>query len=163
MVALTKYNMRQTMLEQQDPNKPLQDRLSDKESQEVADIMLEFFTKQTGNRKKAVQYVNGIAQLIRNPAAKLIHLDNVVFLALVKDRGVVEFHTMAVKESSTGLASKLKTLRNILQNMGATKIYSYTDDPKYRTVAKRSGLPWVITKQQGADGQQYDVYTLEIA
>jgi hypothetical protein len=151
------------MLEQQDPNLPLQDRLDPKETQEVLDIMLDFFTKQTGSRKKAVQYVNGIAQLIRNPAAKLIHLDNVVFLALVKDRGVVEFHTMAVKESSTGLAKKLTTLRNILQNMGARTIYSYTDDPKYRAVAKRSGLPWVITKKPGADGKQYDVYTLEIA
>lgn len=151
------------MLAQQDPNSPMPDRLDPKETQEVIDIMLQFFTKQTGSRRRAVQYINGVAQLVKNPAAKLIHLDNVVFLALVKDRGVVEFHTMAARENSIGLADKVKKLADILRNMGATTMYSYTDEAKYRAVAKRSRLPWVITEQQGADGKKYTVYTLELA
>ncbi len=151
------------MLENQDPNQPLPNGLDAKETQEVIDIMLSFFEKQTGSRKKAVAYVNSIGNLIKNPAAKLIHLDNVVFLALVKDQGVVEFHTMAAKETASGMAEKLKTLANILRNMGATRMYSYTDEPKYRAVTKRSRLPWTMTEQKGADGKTYDVYTLELA
>lgn len=155
--------MRQNMLELQDPNTPLPNSLDKKETQEVIDIMLEFLTKQTGSRRRAVQYINGIAQLIKNPAAKLIHMDNVVFLTLVKDKGVVEFHTMAAKENSIGLADKLRKLADLMRSMGATKMYSYTDESKYRAVAKRSKLPWVITEQQGIDGKKYSVYTLELA
>lgn len=154
--------MRQDMLELQDPDTPLPNKLDAKETEEVLDIMLTFLTKQTGSRSRAVQYINGIAQLIKNPAAKLIHMDNVVFLTLVKDKGVVEFHTMAARESSIGLAEKLKKLADMLRNMGATKIYSYTDEDKYRAVAKRSRLPWVITEQKGIDGKTYKVYTLEL-
>ena len=141
---------------QRNPN-----RLDDAETKEIIDIMTKFFEKQTGSKKRAVQYVNNIANLIKNPAAKLIHLGNAVFLVLVKDKGVIEFHTMAANETASGLAEKLKELTKILKNMGATKIYTYANEEKYKAVAKRSKLPWVISEHKAEDGKTYDVYTLE--
>lgn len=149
-------NMMQTPDSQRNPN-----RLDDAETKEIIEIMTKFFEKQTGSKKRAVQYVNSIANLIKNPAAKLIHLGNAVFLVLVKDKGVIEFHTMAVNETASGLAEKLKELTKILKNMGATKIYTYANEEKYKAVAKRSKLPWVISEHKAEDGKTYDVYTLE--
>ena len=156
--------MRQNMREQPDPNvRPNPGRLSAKESQEVLDIMMDYFTKETGSKKEAEKYVISVANLIKNPAAKLVHLGNFVFLTLVKEPGVVEFHTMARNASASDMAKKLIELTDYLKRLGARKIYSYATDPKYKTVTKKSRLPWIITEQQGADGKTYQVYTLEIA
>jgi len=150
------------MMDQQAANISSPNGLSQEETQQVIDIMMSFFTKETGSKKKAVQYINSIGNLIKNPAAKLIHLDGVVFLVLVKDRGVVEFHTMATKQSSSDFIKKVNMLADVLRNMGVTKMYSYSNDNKFKILAKRSRKPWVITKKTGADGVVYDVYTLEL-
>lgn len=150
------------MIDQQVANVSKPNGLSQEETQEVIDIMMEYFTKETGSKRKAVQYINSVGNLIKNPAAKLIHIDGIVFLVLVKDRGVVEFHTMATKQSSSDFIKKVTELENVLRNMGVTKMYSYSKDDKFKLLVKRSRQPWVITKQTGADGVLYNVYTLEL-
>lgn len=148
------------MMEQQEINRP-QQGLDAKETKEVIRIMMKYFEKETGSKEKARKMVGGVANVIKNPAAKLIHIGDTVFLTLVKDKGVVEFHTMSVGEDSVKLAKNFVELTKVLQNMGATKIYSYTDDPRFKPIAKRTRLPWEITEQEGADGKDYTVYTLE--
>jgi hypothetical protein len=154
--------MEQNMLNQSQAGVAGSGGLSPEETKTVIDIMMQFFTRETGSKKRAAQHVNSIAQLIKNPAAKLIHIDGIVFLVLVKERGVVEFHTMAGKENSSGFIKKVTMLEDVLRNLGVTKMYSYTTDPKFKLLVKRSRQPWVITKQRGADGVNYDVYTLEL-
>lgn len=154
--------MEQNMLTQQNLGQQMSNGLDPKETEQVIDIMMNFFTKETGSKKMAVKYVNGIAQLIKNPAAKLIHIDGIVFLVLVKEKGVVEFHTMTTKQSSSDFIKKVTMLEDVLRNLGVKKMYSYSTDDKFKLPIKRSRQPWVITNQVGADGKKYFVYTLEL-
>jgi hypothetical protein len=154
--------MEQNILNQPVKSGPGAGGLSAEETQTVLDIMMQYFTRETGSKKKAVQYINSVAQLIKNPAAKLIHIDGIVFLILVKDKGVVEFHTMTGKQSSSEFIKKVTMLEDVLRNMGVTKMYSYSKDDKFKLPIKRSRQPWVITQQMGADGEKYFVYTLEL-
>ena len=131
------------------------------EAQEVTDIITKYFKKTTGSDMQARVMTEKVATLVQQPAAKLIHLGNTVFLVLVKEPGVVEIHTMAVDEDSAKLAKNFVKLSSILKNMGVEKAYTYTNDPKLAVVARRTRLPFKTSKQVGQDGRNYTVYTLE--
>lgn len=135
--------------------------VSSEEAQEVTDIITEYFKKTTGSDMQARVMTEKIAGLVQQPAAKLIHLGNTVFLTLVKEPGVVEIHTMAVKEESAKLAKNFVKLSSILKNMGVKKAYTYSSDPKLAVVARRTKLPFKTSKTVGEDGKSYTVYTLE--
>ena len=135
--------------------------LSPKEIKEVTDICMEYFRKETKSEDKAKKLMADLATLIQQPAAKLVHLGNLVFLTLVKDKGVIEFHTMGEEKTSDAYTKDMKALAKYLFRIGATKIYSYTDDPKFGILAKRSRMGWETSETTGEDGKKYTVYTLE--
>lgn len=134
----------------------------EKETQEIIEIMQKYFLKATGSKEKANQLINETAKLIQQPAAKLVHIGDSVFLLLVKDKGVVEFHTMRAENDSVAMAKELKQLADYCKQIGVQKVYTYSDLPQFKAVAKRTRLPVEITEQQGADGKDYTVYTLQL-
>ena len=134
------------------------------ETQQIIDIMSGDFLKATGDQDKANGLINGIAKLITdNPAAKLVHLGNTVFLVMVNSPGVVEVHTMAADEQSGTLAKNFVQLTEYLRNIGVKQAYTYTDDPRFAAVAKRTRLPFETSEAQGQDGKTYTVYSMEFA
>jgi hypothetical protein len=136
-------------------------QVSSEEAQEVTDIITKYFKKTTGSDMQARIMTEKLATLVQQPAAKLIHLGNTVFLVLVKEPGVVEIHTMADSEDSAKLAKNFVKLSAILKNLGVKRAYTYTNDPKLAVVAKRTKLPFKTSKKIGEDGRSYTVYTLE--
>jgi len=134
------------------------------ETQQIIDIMSRYFLKATGDQEQANGLINGIAKLIsENPAAKLVHLGNTVFLIMVNRPGVVEVHTMAADEQSGTLAKNFVQLTDYLRNIGVKQAYTYTDDPRFAAVAKRTRLPFDTSEVQGQDGKTYTVYSMEFA
>ena len=139
-----------------------QEGLDEKETKEVIRIMTKFFIKTTGSKQKANEYLASVANMVKNPAAKLVHINDTVFLLLVKDQGIVEFHTMSVDDDSVTLSKNIKKLVDYTKSIGVKKLYSYSDDPKYKAIARRTRLPWDISETTGSDGKDYEVYTLEM-
>ena len=133
------------------------------EAKEVQDIVHRYFLKTyDGNQGQAAGSMNQLANLLKNPAAKLVHLGNTVFLILVKDKGVVEFHTMTADDDSNSMAKNIVMLTKYLKNIGAHEVYTYSDDPKLAVVAKRTRLPYTTKQTKGHGDKDYTVYTMEL-
>lgn len=139
-------------------------QLDPQEQQQIVDTITRYFQQTTGSEQEANQYIAGLTNLLNtNPAAKLVHINGTVFLVLVKDKGVVEIHTMAVDGDSNRLAKNFVELSRYLQAIGVKRAYTYTDDPKFAVVARRTRLPYSTSETQGEDGKTYTVYTQEFA
>ena len=136
--------------------------MSQDEVQEIIRIMTEYFTRENGgDAKKAEEDVGKIAKLITHQAAKLVHLGNTVFLVLVKGKGRVEFHTMSVDDDSMSLAKNFVDLMKYLKNIGVKEAYSFSDDPKFEVVAKRTRLPYT-THREKVKGKEQTIYTVNV-
>jgi hypothetical protein len=81
---------------------------------------------------------------------------------LVRGKGVVEIHTMAVNEDSLALAKNFVSLSKYLKHIGVRLAYTYTDDPKFKLIAKRTKLPLKNHKLTLPDGQEVTAYYLEL-
>ena len=135
--------------------------LDPQEQQEIIRIMTEYFTQEFGgDADKAHRAVAKIAKLITHQAAKLVHLGNTVFLVLVKGKGRVEVHTMAAGEDSASLAGNFVKLAQYLKNIGVEEAYTFSDDPKFAIIAKRTRLPFK-TRQEKVKGKETTVYTVD--
>jgi len=133
------------------------------EQQEVMRIATEFCRKQSGgNEEKAQEMLQGLAALVQNEGVRLVHLDNTLFLVMVKGKGLVEIHTMAVDEKSSTLAKAFVKLAAYLKGIGVKVAYTYSDDPRYAVVAKRTRLPFKQKKVEAEDGKTYTAFYLEL-
>ena len=131
------------------------------EGRQILDILRKFFTKETGSKEKAEQLLANLAGALQEPGAKLVHLGKTVFLVLVRGKGMVEIHTMSVDDDSLSLAKSFVTLSKYLKNIGVKLAYTYSNDPKYDLVAKRTRLPFKKRRVIASNGQEYTAYYLE--
>ncbi len=112
------------------------------ELKQVNDIVMSYFRSESKTEEQAKQMMGQLNQLLKQPGAKLIHLGNTVFLVLVKGEGVVEVHTMSSGEDSIAIARNFIMLSRYLPKIGVRMAYTYSDDPKFKAVAKRTRLPF---------------------
>ena len=100
----------------------------------------------------------GTNELIKD-GAKLVHLGNVVFLVIVRGKGVVEVHTIG-NDEPRNLAQSFVDLANYLQKIGTKVAYTYSEDNRFSRLAKMTGLP-VQQKKAVVDGKNVNVYIME--
>lgn len=127
--------------------------MDEQELQQVNDIILSYFRAESQSEEQAQQMMGQLSTLLKEEGAKLVHLGNTVFLVLVKGKGMVEVHTMSKGEDSVSLARNFIQLAKYLQNIGVRVAYTYSDDPKFQVVAKRTRLPFK-TKQVKIPGSE---------
>jgi len=136
--------------------------VDEQEQKEIIEILQAYFLKETGDPDKAEELLGKLAATItQDDGAKLVHLGKTVFLVLVRGTGMVEVHTMSVDDDSLSLAKSFVALTKYLKNIGVKLAYTYTDDPKYELVAKRTRLPFKKSSTIGGDGKKYTAYYLE--
>lgn len=135
------------------------------EMDEVVQIMRRSFTKETGSEQRADELIQGIVNMVQQKpgAVFLVHIDNTVFLLLLNSPGVIEVHTMAADNDSHAMAKAFVKLSDYLRNLGVKRAYSYSNDPRFAAVAKRTRLPITTQKVQGDDGQEYTAYIQDFA
>lgn len=121
---------------------------SSEEIKEVNRICREYFAQEASSPQQVEQMMAGLVKLTKDKGAKLVHLGNTVFLVIVKGKGLVEVHTMTTQEDSVSLSRNFIQLARYLKNIGVKTAYTYTDDPKFAMVAKRTRLPFQTKEVQ---------------
>lgn len=139
------------------------DELTPEEVQEIERIIYGFFVKQFGSEAKANVMMKKLAGMLQDPGVKLVHFGNTVFLVILVAPQVAEVHTMSLDEDSGTLAKNFVSLANFLKNIGVKEAYTYTDDPRFAVVAKRTRLPIETSTQTAQDGKEYTTYTVRFA
>jgi hypothetical protein len=135
--------------------------MDEQELQEVMDIATGYFMKETGNDEQKTQEMLGkLAQMVQEPGIKLAHVENVLFLIVVKGPGSVEVHTMAKDSDPATLIRAFKKLVPFLKNMGVKMAYTYTEDRRFTGIARASKLP-VRVERTNIDGKPMFVYIME--
>jgi hypothetical protein len=101
-----------------------------------------------------------LASFVQDPGVKLVHFGNTVFMMILVEPRVAEIHTMSIDEESSTLAKHFVSLAKFLQNIGVVEAYTYSDDPRFMAVAKRTRLPIEIEQLQSQDGKTITVYRM---
>lgn len=127
----------------------------------VVKIATNYFRKATKTEEQAQAMLNGLARILQDEGAKLVHLGNVLFLVIVRGKGVVEIHTIGEEKKPRDLAKNFIDLSKYLKNIGVTTAYTYSEDEKFKKLAKMVDLD---IKQYKADvqGKKFNVFVVEL-
>lgn len=127
----------------------------------VVKIATDYFRKATKSEEEAQALLGGLARVLQDEGTKLVHLGNVLFLVLVRGQGVVEVHTIGEESKPRDLAKNFIDLYKYLKNIGVTTAYTYSEDEKFKKLAKMVDLP---VKQYKADvqGKKMNVFVVEM-
>jgi hypothetical protein len=135
--------------------------MENKDAQIIQNLVQEYAKQNTSTPQEADQLILQLAQVVQEDGAKLIHFGNTLFLVLVRDKGVVEFHTLSVNEDGIALSKHLLSLVNYLKNIGAKVVYSYSNDPKFKILAKRVKV-FKTQEVKMPNGQDTTAYYVEL-
>lgn len=122
----------------------------------ILKIATDFFMKETGSEQETQQMLGGLAHLVKDQGAKLVHIDKMLFLILVRNAGVVEVRPIGIASDSE-MAKELVALSKYLKNIGVKSMSLVSDEPDLKAVAKLTKLPF----QNQQSGKQY-ISTLEL-
>ena len=130
------------------------------EQQQIVQIAMDYFRKEAGSEEGANKMMAGLAKTVEEDGAKLIHIGNVLFLILVRDKGVVEVHTIGTENPPRKLAEDFKQLAAYLQNIGVKMAYTYSEEDRFGRLAQMTGLPFKKFKVD-VRGKPMNAYVME--
>ena len=130
------------------------------EQQVVAQIANDYFLDELGSQENADLAMSKLAKLVQEKGAKLVHIGNVLFLVIVRGKGVVEVHTIGNEPNPMDLVKDFVELTNYLKNIKTKVAYTYSQDNRFSRIAKLTGLP-IKQKKTVVDGKNVNVYILE--
>jgi hypothetical protein len=136
------------------------EEISPQEVDEIQQIIYQFFLKEYGSERKAEIMLGKLASFVQDPGVRLVHFGNTVFMMILVEPRVAEIHTMSIDEDSSTLAKHFVSLAKFLQNIGVVEAYTYSEDPRFMAVAKRTRLPIETEKMQSQDGKTIIVYRM---
>lgn len=137
-----------------------QQGLDPQEQQQVMQIAMDYFRKEAKSEEKAKNMMTALAKTVQGDGAKLVHLGNVLFLILVRGKGLVEIHTIGNEAQPRHLAEDFKQLASYLKNIGVKTAYTYTPDNRYGRLAQLTGLP-IKTLKTKVGGKPMVAYVME--
>lgn len=111
------------------------------------------------------QVLETVAKLkLSNKNIQLIQMGNTVFLLLRTPPSTVEMHTFTI-ENPRQIVNHIGGLTKFLKKAGIKQGFSYSDDPIFKQLVERSGMPIVITqttKQIGNQIKPVYQYTMDL-
>jgi len=127
----------------------------------VMKIATDYFRKAAKSEEQTQQMLGGLARILQDEGAKLVHLGNVLFLVMVRGQGVVEVHTIGEEKRPRDLAKNFLDLYKYLKNIGVKMAYTYAEDEKFKKLAKMVNLP---IKEYAVDyeGKKLNVFAVEL-
>ena len=131
------------------------------EQDQILQIALNYFKKESGSDGQAKEMLGKLAVIIRDEGAKLVHFGNLLFLVVVRGKGVVEIHTIGTENRILAFAENFKKLAAYLKNIGIKTAYTYTPDNRFGRLAKLTGLPAKEFNIE-VEGKPMTAYVLEL-
>jgi hypothetical protein len=110
--------------------------MDEAESQEIMRIATDYARSVTDSEEAAQGMLRTLAGILQEQGAKLVHLGNVLFLILVRGKGLVEVHTIGEEKRPRDLAQNFVKLVLYLKNIGVKVAYTYTPDAKFTKLAQ---------------------------
>jgi hypothetical protein len=131
------------------------------EQKKILDIANKYFLRETnGDQEKADELMAKLATTVQDPGAKIIPIDDILFLVLVRGKNAVEVHTMASDLIPSNMVEGFKKLAEFLKDIGVKIAYTYTDDRRFARIARQTKLP-IKEVVQEIDGKPMYVYIVE--
>jgi hypothetical protein len=134
--------------------------MSLQEAQQIEGIARDYFLKEAGSQEGADKMMNNLAHIVKEEGAKLVHINNVLFLLLVRGKGVVEMHTIGFETDASQYAQDIVQLAQYVRNIGTKLLYTYTPTRAFDRVARLTGLP-IKKTQTEMHGVPLYVYAVE--
>ena len=131
------------------------------EQEEVMRIAHDYFFKATGSEEGAQGMLAGLARIVQDQGSKLVHIGNLLFLILVRAKGVVEVHTLGEESRPREMAKNFLDLAKYLKNIGVKTAYTYSEDEKFKKLAKMVDLPVQQYKAKHED-KDLNVFVVEL-
>lgn len=134
------------------------------EGEKVLRIAAAYYKDQGVPDAQLAQRLQELADMVKHEGVRLVRIHNTVFIVLVKGKGLVEIHPMAVKETATSLAANIVALMKYLKNIGVRVAYTYDTNQQYASVMKKTRLSFKTQKVQSPeDGKTYTAYYVTLA
>jgi len=117
------------------------------------------------NGFNAQQILETIAKLkLTNKNIQLAQMGNTVFLLMRTPPSTAEVHTFTI-ENPKQIVKHLKGLATFLKKAGIKQAFTYSDQPIFKQLVERSGMPIKITqttKQIGDEMKPVYQYTMDL-
>ena len=136
------------------------EEIDQQEQQQIIQIAMDYFRKEAGSEEGANKMMAGLAKTVQEDGAKLVHIGNVLFLIMVRGKGVVEVHTIGTENPPRKLAEDFKQLAAYLQNIGVKMAYTYATEDRFGRLAQMTGLPFKKFKVD-VQGKPMNAYVME--
>lgn len=131
------------------------------EQKKILDIANKYFLRETnGDQEQADELMAKLATTVQEPGAKIIPIDDILFLIMVRGKGAVEVHTMAVDLMPSNMVEGFKKLADYLKDIGVKLAYTYTEDRRFARIARQTKLP-IKELTQEIDGKTMYIYIVE--
>lgn len=136
------------------------EQVDQQEQEQIVKIAMDYFRQEAGSEEGANKMMAGLAKTVEEDGAKLIHIGNVLFLVMVREKGVVEVHTIGTENPPRKLAEDFKQLAAYLKNIGVKMAYTYTAEDRFGRLAQMTGLPFKKFKVD-VQGKPMNAYVME--
>lgn len=131
------------------------------EQKKILDIANKYFLRETnGDQEQADELMAKLATTVQEPGAKIIPIDDILFLIMVRGKGAVEVHTMAADLMPSNMVEGFKKLADYLKDIGVKLAYTYTEDRRFARIARQTKLP-IKELTQEIDGKTIYIYIVE--
>lgn len=124
--------------------------ISDEEQQAVLDIVTAFYKKHVKSDEEVNALLQKLGAMVQDQGTKLVHLGNTVFLTMVRDKGLVEFHPMYAEYNQEALAQDLDQFVEYAKNIGVKTIFTYTKpEDEYEDVIQAASPMFDMFEKDG--------------
>lgn len=146
----------------------MEEQRSPEEVQKIAKIATDFgryYAEQMGqdSEETANKIIGTIFESTKQEGTKIIHIDEVLFMVMVRGTGVVEFHNINVPVSVEDMAKYIKKLVDLLKHIEVKVAFTYSAEEYYMKAVIATKLDWKAKKVRIKDVKKpIKVYILEL-
>jgi hypothetical protein len=135
--------------------------MDQEELNQVMQIATNYFRSQTSSEKEVERLLQSLAAVVQQEGVKLVHLEDYLFLVVVRGKGLVEVHTIGDQNNPRSLVKNFKTLLDYLKNIDVKVVYSYSPDQKFVRIANMIS-PKMQQYESIIDGKKMYVFVVEL-
>jgi len=126
--------------------------ISEDEQQEVLNILTGFYRQRVDSEEEVNKLLQNLGGMVQQQGAKLVHINQTVFLVLVQGKGVVDFYAMYDKFNKEEQIKNLKQFIAYAKNIGVKTLITKTlPGDEYEDVLDDSNLDFDVEVEEDSN------------